>query len=586
MTGLQRFRANVRNLFRSHRPHDLNKKHDDDEGPDMEDGVRARQYRLAATRKVSITGAVSCLCVPINFVLKVHFTMQYVSIMNDELKSKKTARRKRLLSWLTCWCLFRSGDADVRIQNRNSTLSKYLHFAFKVSFVSLFALMCLLFFALAAFFAGLIFLAGVLDKECVRAGSGSFGSDGSRFAEAFSLSWTTLSTVGYGSTYPALGYQNHNPSHCLFINMICLMEAFVGVLYSGFCGAILFGKVVRIQSHAHVIFSDPMVIRYGSGVEEDTEMDGHPEDDKENSQNPNKDESQHDNVVNEDTPLAAASVHKRKKVPLPVLEFRIVNKLFGQPGGEIMDASLTVVANIDARDADSTAHANYTDSDFRWHSREESNETSWGEQDPNEQNLFWGSSTHSTSSAGQRPGSWQNMPKFLDPLATIHAAALRQLHLGNRDHQTVDEDPSARLVSKRIFSKMLIEASEHPFFKRVWLVRHVLDENSPILKPSARRRIWRNGGYWPEKLNNYYGIRNSLQFNQILVSLNGVSNVSAASVYAQKIYDAVDVTIGFRFVNIMYTDSEGELKVDTDLINDVREQNGGGGEPLYLDDEG
>jgi hypothetical protein len=140
------------------------------------------------------------------------------------------ARRKWLWSSLKCLFLCSSGDADVRIQNRNSTLSKYLHFAFKVSFVSLFALMCLLFFALATFFAGLITLAGVMDDECVRAEGGTFGSDGSKFAEAFSLSWTTLSTVGYGSTYPALGYQNTNPSHCLFITMTCLMEAFVGVL--------------------------------------------------------------------------------------------------------------------------------------------------------------------------------------------------------------------------------------------------------------------------------------------------------------------------------------------------------------------
>jgi hypothetical protein len=362
--------------------------------------------------------------------------------------------------------------------------------------------------------------------------------------------------------------------------------------YSGFCGAILFGKVVRIQSHAHVIFSDPIVIRYGSGVEEDTEMEGHPEDDKENCDNPNTEN--HDNL-NEDNMSHHAS-RKAKKIPLPVLEFRIVNKLFAQPGGEIMDASLTVVANIDARDADSTAHGTLADTDFRWHtaSAEESNsrETSWGngsDHDSSDQanNRSWGhGSNHSSSGflGQQRNESWHSMPKFLDPFASIQAAAFRQLHLGHRDHQTVDEDPTARLVSKRIFSKMLIEASEHPFFKRVWLVRHILDENSPILKPSVRRRIWRNGGYWPEKLNSCYGIRSSLQFNQILVSLNGVSNVSAANVYSQKIYDAVDVTIGFRFVNIMYTDSEGELKVDTDLINDVREQNGGGGEPLYLDD--
>jgi len=131
---------------------------------------------------------------------------------------------------------------------------------------------------------------------------------------------------------------------------------------------------------------------------------------------------------------------------------------------------------------------------------------------------------------------------------------------------------------------MHIEASDHPFFKRVWLARHVLDDTSPIVKPRVRRQIRRNGGHWPERLSHHSGIRNSLQFNQILVSLNGVSSVSASDVYAQKIYDIVDCAVGYQFVNVLYRDADGALKIDTDLINDVREQKGGGGEPLILEE--
>lgn len=121
--------------------------------------------------------------------------------------------------------------------------------------------------------------------------------------------------------------------------------------------------------------------------------------------------------------------------------------------------------------------------------------------------------------------------------------------------------------------------------KRVWLARHVLDDSSPIVKPRVRRQIRRNRGYWPERLNSYACVRDSLQFNQILVSLNGVSNVSASDVYAQKIYDFVDINVGYQFVNILYRDaSDGSLQIDIDLLNDVREQNGGGGEPLIVGD--
>jgi hypothetical protein len=325
-----------------------------------------------------------------------------------------------------------------------------------------------------------------------------------------------------------LGYQGGHGSsqrNCFFINFVCSLEALIGVLYSGFCGAILFGKVLRIQSQAQVIFSDPIVIRFGSGV-----------------------------LVK-----SADEVVDIGKVPCPVLEFRIVNHLFNEPGGEIMDATLNVVANIDADDADPSQRQ---DVDYSGHSSRR----------------FGGSETESDSGSmadSERSGS-----------VSLRSRSRSRQGLSNmmsRRNQTMDEDPSARLVNKHIFSKMSIEASDHPFFKRVWLARHILDEYSPIVKPRVRRQIRRNGGYWPDRLNNCADVRESLRFNQILVSLNGVSNVSASDVYSQKIYDFVDVNIGYQFVNILYKDNNGAIGVDTDLINDVREQNGGGGESLILD---
>ena len=323
------------------------------------------------------------------------------------------------------------------------------------------------------------------------------------------------------------------------------MESLLGVLYSGFCGAILFGKVLRIQSHAQVIFSDPIVIRYGSGVAEGGDYDNGPDSDDDG-----------ENMGKSGEP---------KKIPCPVLEFRIVNRLFNEAGGEIMDATLNVVANVDANDADPSLidaldsdrnRYNYSthtgSSDAANLSHGDTNSESDRVSDNG--NLRDGSSAQGSNDGhGRMQNSISNIsfPKFLDPFHSL---------MGKIDHQAVDEDPSARLVSKRIFSKMLIEASDHPFFKRVWLARHVLDETSPILKPRVRRQIRRNGGSWPERLCTWNAIRDSLQFNQILVSLNGVSNVSASDVYAQKIYDFVDINVGYQFVNILYKDTDGALK--------------------------
>jgi hypothetical protein len=312
----------------------------------------------------------------------------------------------------------------------------------------------------------------------------------------------------------------------------------LGVLYSGFCGAILFGKVLRIQSHAQVIFSDPIVIRYGTGVAEGGDYENGNDSDEDNNND-----------------------GKPKSHPCPVLEFRIVNRLFNEAGGEIMDATLNVVANVDANDADPSLIDALDADRKRYNYNASVNNASYSHADTNSESDAI--SDNGMARDGSQPDSNGRFhssvgnipfPKFLDPLNPFNSL------MGKIDHQAVDEDPSARLVSKRIFSKMLIEASDHPFFKRVWLARHVLDETSPILKPRVRRQIRRHGGSWPERLCTWNAIRDSLQFNQILVSLNGVSNVSASDVYAQKIYDFVDINVGYQFVNILYKDTDGALK--------------------------
>jgi hypothetical protein len=361
-----------------------------------------------------------------------------------------------------------------------------------------------------------------------------------------------LGQVGYGSTYPALSHENDDPANCFFITFICSLESFMGVLYSGFCGAILFGKVLRIQSHAQVIFSDPIVVRYGSGMQEH---------------------------VDESELIGDNDENINKKIPCPVLEFGIVNRLFGEPGGEIIDASLNVVANVNARDADPVL----IDALNVRRSKHLRTYSYGGQDDTNTiDSLLNGSMSDDDDTAGSGRASFDSRQsrrrRKISTTSTIFDSLIR------RQHQTVDEDPSSRLVNKRIFSKMAIEAGEHPYFKRRWVGRHILDEDSPLVKPRVKRMIRKNKGYWPESLNNYAAVRESILFNQILVSLNGVSNLSASEVYAQKIYDFVDMNVGYQFVNTLYKDVDGTLKVDTDLINDVREQHGGGGEPLILGD--
>ena len=308
----------------------------------------------------------------------------------------------------------------------------------------------------------------------------------------------------------------------------------------------MFGKVLRIQSHAQVIFSDAIVIRYGSGMQEHC-------DEGESSNDDNSED---------------------QKLPCPVLEFRIVNRLFDEPGGEIMDASLNVVANVNARDVDPVlidALNNPSQRSKLLRKYSYRGEDYYNNSQPPSTIDSLMSDTMSDASGRASVDSRRSKKSSF-------------LFNSIRHHHTVEEDPSSRLVDKRIFSKMYFEQCEHPFFKRVWIGRHVLNGESPLVRPRVKRLIRKNNGYWPNELNNYSAVRGSLNFNKILVSLNGVSNLSAQGVYAQKIYDFVDMNVGYQFVNTLYKDVDGALKVDTDLINDVRQQHGGGGEPLILGD--
>jgi hypothetical protein len=135
-------------------------------------------------------------------------------------------------------------------------------------------------------------------------------------------------------------------------------------------------------------------------------------------------------------------------------------------------ATLNVVANVDANDADPSK---------RGDSRSQNNGISLTSGNNNNSNNNNNTSVHSTSETGSsQPDSslrtdvsggetLRTLQRFLNPLNKMHPSVT---------HHTVDEDPSSRLLSKHIFSKMMIEASDHPFFKRVWLARHVLDETS------------------------------------------------------------------------------------------------------------
>ena len=90
------------------------------------------------------------------------------------------------------------------------------------------------YYILVMAFAGIIVWASNIDNDCVKVGGNNLGDlERSKLMDAFSLSWSTFSTVGYGSTYPALSTETWNATAtdkfdgnrdetCSFISFICV----------------------------------------------------------------------------------------------------------------------------------------------------------------------------------------------------------------------------------------------------------------------------------------------------------------------------------------------------------------------------
>lgn len=483
--------------------------------------------------------------------------------------------------------------------------------------------------------------------------------------------------------YPATSDTNSDVGGCVLITILTAFESFVGVVFASLCAALMFAKVGRVQSFAQLTFSDPMVIRYGQAV---MTTDGSPDDDDYDDDYTLKKSGDQPKVIMNDL-----------RIPCPVLEFRIFNRMDSIAGGEIMDATLNMTACIDVSQADALLMAQAgrrkkgkkgkkrgptqkrNNASQRHCTRENSVRTERSQQSESMDSSEGNSENDSYStrenlqsskqdrlepSIAQRTGRDAPLlignpapsllrravtdPRTRYPLqppqptptqshGQSSAVRTRPLHhsntsikdfpstgkrtsimdrirvsrsLGwrsrdkedssyndffgrnkqhshhrsssrNRGTQAFEEDPSGKIFPTKILTKLDVDASDHPFFRRIWLVRHTLDGNSLLLKPHVRDMLRQNNGYWPKELNNYESIRASIGFDQILVGVSGTSNADANSVYAHHVYHMVDVNVGYRFVDALYRDHrDGSLRVDQSLINDVTEQEGGGGEPL------
>jgi hypothetical protein len=458
-----------------------------------------------------------------------------------------------------------------------------------------------MFITLTMLFGLLLLLISKAEPQCVT--SKIFKNDASfmaKFNDAWQLSWTTFATVGYGGISPATSAMfmddmitfRENGS-CALTGVMLSFESLVGILFVSCAGAIMYAKLTQFQSNAQVKFSKVMVVRYGSGVQEnDIDTDSDSDDDGDDPNDP-------------------------KKIPCPVLEFRMANLLHSAHSGEIINANVSTVATIDIKNSLSKQ----IPTDILFRNALQSNRKLMHNMDKPNTGIMSGSLHRFPRQLNRGGATTTKMPhaKSVPVLNNLSKNKSTMRFFGRKQKESPEDaindskrsqsliqhgmtndqigsletvfsneeqevndllgsiiiHPEAQVDRPNlVFSNVSVAPATHPYFRTSWRVMHTLNEDSPLLSRALRKKIKKGGGYWPDEMNNKEDVEESISFDQFLVSFTGMAKSTGNEVYEHHVYKKKDLRVGKQFRSILSENVNGGISVETDAINDIKSQDG------------
>jgi len=451
------------------------------------------------------------------------------------------------------------------------------------SLIQVFAFFLVLYFTFVYFFVIVLYLVDWFGSggKCVAEGMEEGDMNTRAMMEfAFELSWTTFTTVGYGTVAPP-----GDDVGCYPVRLICSIEAILGVGFVSCCSGIFYAKLMRMLAVAPVTFSSTLCVQYGKGLEDSGKRYGpvskHSfgethwgEDDLDDEFDLCESDTTMDGTSGEGPKLRIRRprLEQQQFHPFPVIEFRILNNRANcAPGrNEIWDAQVTAIVQLSEQDGP----IDDVDADS------------------------------------------QDGEKESDDEASIKSS---RWHSNSTPSNTNEKCSNKR--NGKVYYTLKFKPSFHPYFNRIWFLRHTLDTSSPLLRREIRKAIRDRGKQfgWDPTLNNYNHIRACLvEFNSLRIIMNGASALSKSEVYAEKVYTFDDVCIGWQFVGICYDVDEDDeannaasrlcgskwrpfrhctrgtpnpptfedrTRVDLSLIHDIVPQRGGDFEPVETEDD-
>ena len=183
--------------------------------------------RESATRSMSEINLTSTLSLMSDPLIRQQFTIEKIKTRGDHWGGR----------------LLRSFGIEVGAEENvdshsyrpDSVIKTYIYWAFYSSFLAVFLSFLAIFVAICLLFAALYLAAGTVHPECIIVSGQEFGANPmSKYSDAFALSWTTFTTVGYGNTYTATGndLESESTIDCSGVILLCTVEAFLGLLFA------------------------------------------------------------------------------------------------------------------------------------------------------------------------------------------------------------------------------------------------------------------------------------------------------------------------------------------------------------------
>mmetsp|Transcript_20762 Transcript_20762/g.41122 ORF Transcript_20762/g.41122 Transcript_20762/m.41122 type:complete len:574 (-) Transcript_20762:278-1999(-) len=391
-------------------------------------------------------------------------------------------------------------NTDQYLYRPSAILSHYIHWTFRASFTFVFLSSLLLYYAINLIFALLLLEAGRNQPECIPVSGDKFGTIAhTSLSDAFALSWNTFTTVGYGMSYTSTGNNFGKDTR---------PEECSGVVFlctaEAFVGLLYAGMCTAVMfGKVHRIQSHHAHLIFCNAVclqYEEVESDDVDDDENESASDEHREDEWFDDKVD-----SISAVNESR-------------------------------LSWDLEESDP--------------SNDEENPSMKAAAQENELVTFVAQFNGCPVLKFQVVNMLANKEgsEMVDAIMKIIGVKLKT---------------KGDVITQSQYVRVNLVDYEHPFFSKVWHGVHVLDSNSTLLTNSARKKIQDNGGSWPSEWFKPKIIHDILDFEDLVVTVAGISSVSAVSGYAYKRYKKGDVLIGFNFAPLVFeNDRTGLLEVD------------------------